>query len=552
MPTVTLNRIVFEKLVEKKLPLEKLKERISYLGTDLESVTDTEITVEIFPNRPDLLSEQGFARAFAQFIGTKPGLASYTAKKSDYQVIIDKSVSAVRPYTACAVIKGLSFDDEKIREVVQIQEKLHITYGRNREKVAIGIYPFEKITLPIHFVGKKPQDIVFQALESPKEMDSLRILRDHKAGREYGHLLEGKERFPVFIDAKGKVLSLPPIINSHETGKITEETRDIFIECSGFSFEALSTCLNILVSTLADMGGQIYEMDLVYPDKTLKSPALEPSRKPLDLPYVNLLLGLSLKEKDAKMYLERMGYGYENGEVLVPCYRADILHQVDFCEDIAIAYGYENFTPVIPAVATIGKERGMAVFSDKIAEILIGLGIQECNTFHLGTKESQNEKMGAHLDIIELANPSSMEYHALRGWMIPSLLSVLEANKRHDYPQSFFDIGTVFKRGDTETGVVEHIRLGVVLCGKDIDFTKIKQVADYLLRMISVSYTMVEAEHPSFIPGRCARVVIGNEKMAYIGEVHPTVLERWGITFPVGAMELNLTELLPQINKKDN
>ena len=139
MPTVTLNRIVFEKLVEKKLPLEKLKERISYLGTDLESVTDTEITVEIFPNRPDLLSEQGFARAFAQFIGTKPGLASYTAKKSDYQVIIDKSVSAVRPYTACAVIKGLSFDDEKIREVVQIQEKLHITYGRNREKEAIGI-----------------------------------------------------------------------------------------------------------------------------------------------------------------------------------------------------------------------------------------------------------------------------------------------------------------------------------------------------------------------------------------------------------------------------
>ena len=74
MPTVTLNRKVFEKLVGKKLPLDKLKDRISMLGTDLDNITDTEIVVEVFPNRPDMLSEQGFARAFASFIGVKTGL----------------------------------------------------------------------------------------------------------------------------------------------------------------------------------------------------------------------------------------------------------------------------------------------------------------------------------------------------------------------------------------------------------------------------------------------------------------------------------------------
>jgi len=71
MPTVKLNKGVFETLVGKKLPIEKLKDRISYLGTDLESIDDNEITVEIFPNRPDMLSEQGFARAFSSFIGEK-------------------------------------------------------------------------------------------------------------------------------------------------------------------------------------------------------------------------------------------------------------------------------------------------------------------------------------------------------------------------------------------------------------------------------------------------------------------------------------------------
>src|SRR3989338_5723204 len=82
MPTVTLNRGVFEKLVGKKLSDEQLKDRISMLGTALESLSPKDIVVEVFPNRPDMLSEQGFARAFAAFLGTKTGLQDYPTKKS--------------------------------------------------------------------------------------------------------------------------------------------------------------------------------------------------------------------------------------------------------------------------------------------------------------------------------------------------------------------------------------------------------------------------------------------------------------------------------------
>src|SRR3989344_662518 len=157
MPTVNLNRHEVEKLLGKKLELEALKDRISMLGTDLDDITDDEIIVEIFPNRPDMLSEEGFSRALSSFIGVKTGLKKYSAKPSDYKIIIDKSVKTVRPFTACAVVKNLKFDDKKIKSIVQLQEKLHASYGRNRKKLAIGVYPMEKIKFPITFIAKKPE-----------------------------------------------------------------------------------------------------------------------------------------------------------------------------------------------------------------------------------------------------------------------------------------------------------------------------------------------------------------------------------------------------------
>src|SRR3989338_10032957 len=163
MPTITLNKTEFEKLIGKKLPLEELKDRISMLGTDLESVEGDEIHVEIFPNRPDLLSEQGFARAFSSFIGVKTGLRKYTAKESGCTVIVDPSVG-MRPYTACAIVKNLKFDDERIREIMQMQEKLATTYGRNRKKSAYGIYPLEAITFPLSYVAKDPKTVQFKPL----------------------------------------------------------------------------------------------------------------------------------------------------------------------------------------------------------------------------------------------------------------------------------------------------------------------------------------------------------------------------------------------------
>ena len=255
MTNVTFNVKQFEKDIGKLD--EKMQEKIILFGTNLEKVTEDELELEITPNRPDLLSYQGFKRSFLAFLGKKTELKEYKIKKpgKDFDVIIDSSVEKIRPYTACAIVKNLSFNDEKIKEIIDIQEKLHGTLGRNRKKVAIGIYPLEKIKLPITYKALEPDKIKFFPLEMDREMSGLEILQRHPTGRDYAHLLAGKEKFPIFIDAGKNILSMPPIINSHLTGKIEETTKEVFIECSGFDFFVLSKCLNILITTLAEMGG---------------------------------------------------------------------------------------------------------------------------------------------------------------------------------------------------------------------------------------------------------------------------------------------------------
>ena len=555
MPTLTLDRKEFDRLMGKRYPDAFLKERISMLGTDLEKFDDNEIVVEIFPNRPDMLSAQGFVRALKAFMGIGKGLRKYAVNPptKDFKVIIEKSVQQVRPYTTCAIVKGLKFDDVKIKEVIQIQEKLHTTFGRDRKKAAIGIYPLEKIKLPIRFVGRKPKDVKFAPLETDREMDGLEILSKHPAGRAYAHLLKGNSVFPFFIDATNEVLSMPPVINSNKTGKITKETKDVFIECSGFDLKTLEMCLNMIVTALADMGGKIYAMELQYPDRRISTPDLKPRSMKVDVKYINKWLGLNMREGDLSRFFERMGYSYANKEVRIPAYRADIMHTVDLAEDIAIAYGYENFDAEIPDVATIGEEDSLERFKNKVAEIMVGLGFLETASYHLTNRKDMNDKMLTDVDSVELMNSASEDYNILRSWMLPCLVKIFGENTRYDYPQKIFEIGKVFiKNPKTETGVEESVRIACASCHKDAGYTEIRQYVDYLLGSLGISYKtykVVETEHPSFILGRAGKILVDGKEIAYIGELHPQVLYNFGVEQPVCAFEADLSKLIGLVKK---
>jgi len=544
MPTINISRKVIDKIIGEKLPTDKLKDRISMLGTDLEHVDDDEIIVEIFPNRPDMLSEQGFGRALSSFLGKNTGLRKYTLKKSSEKVIVGKGMEDIRPYTVCAIIKNLKLNDERIKEIIQIQEKLHITFCRKRKKAAIGIYPMEKIKFPIHFTAKKPEEIIFRPLEWNSEINAKEILNNHPTGVKYKDLVKKLDKYAVFHDDNNEILSLTPIINSHKTGKITDATKEAFLEVSGFDMHTLNYVLNIMVAAFLDMNADVYTMDVVYPNKTITTPNLNPQKMKFSLNYINKWLGLSMTEKDLKRNLEKMGFGYEKGHALIPAYRADILHPVDLAEDIAIAHGYENFKPEIPTKATTAQEDSFEKFRKQVAYMLAGLNMLETSSYHLSNPEIQFNKMNFKSDdYVELLHSVSEEYNIMRWWMLPNLLQILSENKHNEYPQNIFESGTVFKLGNTETGVKEFNRLACLLCNVDADYTKIRQILDYMMKSLGVNYEVKETEHPSFIPGRVARVSVAGKNIAYIGEIHPQVLENFEIEVPAAAFELNLSEL---------
>ncbi|HUW43669.1 MAG TPA: phenylalanine--tRNA ligase subunit beta [Bacillota bacterium] len=545
MAIITFNKKQFERDFGKLN--DAMQNKIARFGTPIESIQRDDVYLEIFPNRPDLLSYHGFKRAFLSFLGKKTKLKEYHINKPEknYDVIIDSSVKNIRPYTTCAIAKGIQFNDEKIKELVEMQEKLHMTIGRKRKKIAIGIYPLEKIKLPITFKAIEPDKIKFIPLEMNRELSGLEILQRHPAGKEYAHLLAGKTKFSVFIDADKQILSMPPIINSHLTGKITSQTRDIFIECSGEDFETLKTCLNIIITCLDEMGGKIYQMNLHYGKKEI-TPDLTPKKIKVSLKNTNQLLGLELKEKEFKKLIEKMGHNYnlKNNSVEVASWRTDVLHEVDIIEDVAIAYGYENFIPEIPEIATTGREDEKEVVKKKLSEILSGLGMVEVSNYHLTNKKNQIEKMNLvekQEEFIEVKE-SKTEQDILRKNLTHLLLKNFSENIDSEYPQQIFEIGKVFCIKTEKGNIIEKEMLAAAISPGN--FTKIKQIFEYLFRMLGkeIEKELIFKEPTEissyFIGGRTAEIIFKGEKIGFIGEIHPKILKNWKIKMPVALFEI--------------
>lgn len=549
MAVAKFNKKVFEKEIGKLD--EKMQERISMFGTPVEAVTEDEVEIEIFPNRPDLLSYQGFKRAILAFLDKKTGLKEYKLHKpeKDFVITVDSSVKEVWPYAVCAIVKGLKFDDEKIREIVDIQEKITLTLGRDRKKMGLGVYPLEKIKLPIVYKALEPDKISFIPLEMDKEMNGLQILQRHPTGRDYAHLLAGKAKFPIFVDSSNQILSMPPIINSHITGKVTEETKDVFVECTGKDLNILKKALNIFVTALADMGGEVYQMELKYSygEKKLITPDLTPEKMKISLENTNKTLGTRINEKQMKEFLERMGHNYKNGFVEYPQWRTDILHEVDLIEDVAIAYGYENLIPEIPQISTTGKESPKETIKRKIAEILNGLGILEVSNYHLTTKDDQFAKMSANekqvKGFVEIES-SKTEYTILRKNLSHYLLKNLSENVDSEYPQKIFETGIIFELNEKDTEIKESESLSIALTPSNS--TELKQVIEYLARMLNTKLEVTEPtkEEPYwFINGRVAEIKLENKIIGYLGEIHPKVLKNWKIKMPVSILEISLEEI---------
>lgn len=545
MPVINFSYSDLCGLMGMDLPKAVLRERLPMIGADLKSAEDgcDDMSFEFFPDRPDLYSVEGVARALRSFLGHEPGLRSYAVGSSDVELKVDPSVASVRPHIWSSLVEGADVDDLLIRSMMDLQEKLHLTLGRNRKKVAIGLHDFSTVKAPFTYKAVRPDEVSFVPLQGDTEMNLAQILSTHEKGRAYAHVLEGKDRYPVIVDDSGDVLSFPPIINGVRT-TVTESTKNIFVDCTGTDLNAVRSAVNIVTTALAERGGKIKTVRVCGPDGCAKAPDLDPKTVDVDVDYVNRWIGTRLSSSDMSRCLMRMGHGAtvtDSGiRVLVPAYRADVLHPVDLAEDVAVGYGFERFGHSLPARSTFGTEDRVTAFSARLRPVIVGLGYLEVATLSLSSRSEQYDAFGLERDrsAVSIINPVTEDHEVLRASLLPSLLSILRRNKHRELPQRVFEIGEVVR------GTVNKMFASGMSIHPKASFTEAKSDVQSIMQAMGLQCDVEASGDGAFIPGRSAQVLSSGLRVGVFGEMSPSALVAFGLGYPAAAFELDLEALL--------
>ncbi|MDD2626448.1 MAG: phenylalanine--tRNA ligase subunit beta [Candidatus Methanomethylophilus sp.] len=528
----------------KDVSQEEILKQIPLIGSDIgDNVAGTDaMSVEFFPNRPDMYSVEGIARGMRAFLGIKPGLQTYTVGDSDITAVVDPSVREVRPCFLCAAVFNVRINDEALRSMMELQEKLHITVGRKRSKVAIGIHDLDKVTPPFTYHAVDPHSIRFVPLAKTEEMDLAEILEKHEKGKAYAHLLDGYTKYPIITDATNRVLSFPPIINGALTA-VTTQTANLFIDVTGFDWKAVETCLNVVVTSLAERGGQICRVNMQGIDIS-DPPRLDPVRRTVSLSDCNRFIGIPLAGEQAVTALRRMGMdGSCEGDKLtavIPAYRADIMHDVDIYEDVSIGYGFEKYgRRDRPLDQTFGALLPETAFGENVKDILVGLGYTELTTLTLSNQREEFEISGLPaVETVNVTNPITEDHTCLRAYLMPSLMRILRHNKHRDLPQQIFEVGFVVRDQKTV------LHLCALKAASKTPFTEAKSFTESVLRELGTDYAFQSCNYPTFIPGRGALITVGGQQLGFFGEVAPKVITDFEMTHPILMLELDLSSLI--------
>ncbi len=397
MPVITFGYRDLVHLIGKEVPAEELISIIPMMGADFHHYDPAtgELGVEFFPDRPDNYSVEGVARSLRTFLGFEKGLRHYHVTESGITLKVERSVEKVRPYVVAGVVRDVTMTDELIRSMMELQEKVHLTVGRKRQKVSVGIHDMDAVKPPFVYKAVDPESISFVPLAKEESMNMREILQRHEKGIDYAYILEGMGKYPVILDADGQVLSFPPIINGRLT-TVTERTKSIFIDVTGTDLNAISGVLNIVAAAFAERGASIHSVK-VEGRRKMTTPHLQPAEMRLSVKYANQWLGLGLSPEEMAGCLLRMGYDAqpEKGRlrVRVPATRMDILHPVDLVEDVAKGYGYARFGSKQPEVHSIGSERPIERTADLVRQMMVGHGYYEVTTLTLSSQREQFEAM---------------------------------------------------------------------------------------------------------------------------------------------------------------
>jgi phenylalanyl-tRNA synthetase beta chain len=523
-------------------------------------------------NRPDLWGTAGCARQLRVYHGgSVPAYSFFSSpgkpQQAKYKVVVEQSVQRVRPYLAGFVASGRAISDPMLRDMIQTQEKLAWNFGRKRRTISMGLYRISMIKWPIIYKGVDPDSVSFVPLQWDVPLTLREILRQHPKGKEYAFIQEHEPVHPLLTDSTGGVLSYPPIINSADLGAVQVGDTDLFVELTGTDQASVTLAAAIVACDLADNGFTIEPVEVEYQydtpfGRTCVTPYYFQVPVFCSLSRIEKYLGEKIEAGDCVKALARMGVraeaaaGAERGNgpdganvpgVLAwpPEYRNDFLHAADVMEDIMMGRGLDTFKPERPRDFTVGRLGPVTLFSRRIKEIMIGMGYQEMIYNYLGSRKDLVEKMrGDGKSIIRISNPMTENYEYVRNSVLASLVQSESVSGHAAYPHRIFETGKIVRldAGDN-SGTVTRQYLGFLEAGGEANFNVAAAELQTLFYYLAREYDVEESGDSRFIPGRTAAILYKNNPIGVFGELHPELLENWGITVPCTACELDVEAL---------
>jgi len=520
-------------------------------------------------NRPDLWGTAGCARQLRVYHGGKrpeypffssPGNVIKTARK----VKVAASVKQVRPYLAGFVASGKAITDPMLRDMIQTQEKLAWNFGRKRRSISMGLYRTSLIKWPIIYKGVDPDSVSFVPLQWDVPLTLREILKQHPKGKEYAFIQEHEPVHPLLTDSQDFILSYPPIINSNDLGAVQVGDSEIFVELTGTDIASLTLAASIVACDLADNGFTIEPVEVEYDfDAPFGRNVVTPFyfQEPVfcSLSRIEKFLGEKLSADECVQALARMGVKAEKAKdsergqtneaegvrAWPPEYRNDFLHAADVAEDVMIGRSLNSFKPERPSDFTVGRLSPITLFSRQVKEILIGMGYQEMIYNYLGSRKDLVENMrGGGERIIRIFNPMTENYEYVRDSILASLMESESISGRSVYPHKIFEVGKVAWLDDAENYRSKTRQYaGFLHAGADANFNTAAAELQTLFYYLSREYEVEESSDPRFIPGRAASIICGGKAAGVFGEIHPEVLENWGVTVPCTAGEIDLDAL---------
>jgi len=424
----------------------------------------------------------------------------------------------------------------------------------------------------ITYTGVAPDEDTFVPLDSDAEMTPGEVIGSHDTGQTYGDLVADFDRVPAIYDAIG-LFSFPPVINGRRT-EVSEDSRDLLIEMTGTDQWTIDHMCSIVCYALEARGGTIERVNVEYADdgpgeyagRTLERPDFETRTKTVTQDRIESLLGVELEPEEIIDYAERAGLdatrvvtdGGVAFEVEIPPYRVDIIHPLDVVDDIGRALGFNSLEPTYPDVSTVGGRNDRSVLEDAVRDTLVGLGFEDLLNFHMtnevenfdrmnlprpGDADADDSPVGL-ADPVTIQEPYSEDYTVVRTWALPSLMMVLENNTHRRYPQDLAEIGLVAGLDDgRNTGVSEYRTVAGALARTDASYEDAKARLQAIAEAFGKDLATPATDHPSFIGGRAADIMLDGETVGVVGEVHPTVLVEHDLELPVAAFEFRLDAL---------